>query len=132
MRLFVIDERQIRQVVYSLMSNAREAMPGGGVIGISARNETVRAGGKELMKPGRYVIVSVRDTGVGIPPENMARIFDPFFTTKEGRSGLSLASSYSIVRKHGGYLTATSNTASGTEFVVHLPVDPSTEPVAEQ
>ncbi len=123
-----IDERQIRQVVYSLVSNAREAMPGGGVVGISARNETVRAGGKELMKPGLYVIVSVHDTGIGIPPENMVRIFDPFFTTKEGRSGLSLASSYSIVRKHEGYLTVTSDPASGTEFVLHLPVNPSTEP----
>jgi CheY-like chemotaxis protein len=72
-------------------------------------------------EPRRYVRVSVADTGVGIPPENLHRIYDPYFSTKAGGSGLGLPTSYSVVRKHGGFLECESTVGQGSIFRVHLP-----------
>jgi PAS domain S-box-containing protein len=115
------DEGQVSQVINNLVLNAVQAMPRGGVIRISARN--VRAGSVEGMPlPGRdYVMISVRDEGIGIPEEHLQKIFDPYFTTKQRWSGLGLSITYSIVRNHDGAITATSTLGEGTTFRVYLP-----------
>ena len=107
-------------MIQNIVLNADQAMPQGGTVEISARN--VRAPGarhpRRSSQPGDYAAVSVRDSGVGIPPENLARIFDPYFTTKEKGSGLGLATSYSIVRNHGGAIVVESE--PGTGSTLHL------------
>jgi signal transduction histidine kinase len=111
------DEGQIAQVVQNIVLNAVQAMPGGGTLSIDARN--VRAPGPGVppqLEPGEYAAVRVRDSGAGIPAEHLPRIFDPWFTTKEKGSGLGLATSYSIVRNHGGALVARSEPGRGIEF----------------
>ncbi|MEI6634812.1 MAG: ATP-binding protein, partial [Chlamydiota bacterium] len=116
------NEGQVSQVINNLVLNAIQAMPRGGVIRISARN--VRAGSVEGMPlSGRdYVMISVRDEGIGIPEEQIQKIFDPYFTTKQRGSGLGLSISYSIVRNHDGAITVTSALGEGTTFRVYLPV----------
>jgi PAS domain S-box-containing protein len=115
-----VDEGQIRQVINNLMANAIEAMPQGGVITVAVENAPLE---REIfhLTPGRYVKISVMDRGVGIPGEHLPKVFDPFFTTKHKRSGLGLAVSYSIVRKHGGAITAHSEPGGGATFAVYLP-----------
>ncbi|MBW1750864.1 MAG: PAS domain S-box protein, partial [Deltaproteobacteria bacterium] len=95
-----VDEGQLSQVINNLVINGRQAMPKGGTIQISCRNCIVETGGALPLPAGNYVIIKVAYQGVGINPEHLAKIFDPFFTTKETGSGLGLASSYSIIRKH--------------------------------
>jgi PAS domain S-box-containing protein len=121
------DRRQIDQLVDNLLLNARQAMPMGGTITLVAENVIVPEDTRAAMRAGRYVRITVRDQGVGIPPELRARIFEPFFTTKTQGSGLGLTTSYSIVRKHNGYIDVESEPGVGTCFVVHLPA--SDEPV---
>ncbi|MGE0792488.1 MAG: ATP-binding protein, partial [Sandaracinaceae bacterium] len=117
----------IEQVLTNLVVNAREAMPAGGDIEVGVRTATSSAaaaaavGGPDA-KAGRYVVVSVRDTGHGIPPEHRAAIFEPFFTTKPEGSGFGLATSYGIVRAAGGFIEVESEVGSGSVFRVHLPV----------
>ncbi|MBA3273147.1 MAG: response regulator, partial [Chthoniobacterales bacterium] len=116
-----IDAGQIEQVVNALMLNAREAMPHGGTVRISARNvefEEEKSGA--LLPAGRYVRVSVSDRGEGIPEELVTKIFDPYFTTKATASGLGLAISYSVVKKHGGFLHLESSSPEGATFTFYL------------
>jgi PAS domain S-box-containing protein len=115
------DEGQIAQVVQNLVLNADQAMPGGGRITIRARN--LPATGPAA---GGHVEIVVRDEGAGIPPGDLPRIFDPYFTTKEKGSGLGLASVYSIVRNHGGTITAASVPGEGAAFTVTLPASGGT------
>jgi two-component system NtrC family sensor kinase len=105
------DEGQLQQAVIALSTNAIDAMPDGGRLTISARNEE------------GHVLIEVSDTGIGIAQENLAKIFDPFFTTKEiGRgTGLGLAVCYGIVTEHGGRLDVQSVTGKGTTFTISLP-----------
>jgi PAS domain S-box-containing protein len=119
------DEGQIRQVIHNLVQNAREAMPGGGTLQVSAR--ALRLGEGEILglPAGRYVCLQFRDCGGGIDRAHLSRIFDPYFSTKEmdtvkGR-GLGLAVSFSIVRSHGGTMMAQSTLAEGTTVSVYLP-----------
>ncbi len=116
-----VDPAQIEQVINALMINAREAMPHGGTVRISARNALLedRAGGG--LPDGRYVKVTVADRGSGISEENASKIFDPYFTTKPLGSGLGLAISYSIVKRHGGMLYLESSSDEGTTFSFYLP-----------
>jgi len=120
-----IDSEQIRQVIQNLLLNAREAMPGGGTINVSAKNLIVSGKEDLQLKEGRYVQISIEDHGVGIPEEISAKIFDPYFTTKDMGSrkgeGLGLAICYSIIKKHGGVITLESIVGSGTTFYVYLP-----------
>ena len=120
-----IDEVQISQVIQNLIINANQAMLMGGTITIRARNLTVSQGGPLPVKPGRYVQVSFSDTGPGIPEQVLPRIFDPYFTTKRHGSGLGLATAYSIMKRHGGYIMAESlagkNDGSGATFHLYLP-----------
>ncbi len=115
-----VDKGQIGQVVHNIIINASQAMPQGGLIHISLRNEDIGEG-RSALKPGRYVKLSVVDNGSGIPPEMLARIFEPYFTTKKQGSGLGLATVYSIVKKHDGHVEVQSKLGEGTTILVWLP-----------
>ncbi|HEX2860682.1 MAG TPA: ABC transporter substrate-binding protein [Lacunisphaera sp.] len=116
------DKGQLGQVVQNLVINASQAMPGGGVVTITAENHEIAAsGGTGALPPGRYVHLSVADTGVGISPDNLAKIFDPYFTTKAQGTGLGLATTYSIIKKHEGHILAESEAGKGTVFRLWLP-----------
>jgi signal transduction histidine kinase len=113
----VFDPQQIQQVMINLIQNAVQAMPDGGKlhVGLAAADD--------------HVVVTVRDTGVGIPPEHLARIFEPFFTTKpEGQgTGMGLAVSYGIVARHQGQITVESEVGAGSIFTLRLPKQRSQE-----
>ncbi len=125
------DSGQITQVVHNLIINADQAMPDGGLISVQGENVTITEGYPLPLKPGRYVRVTVEDQGCGIPPENLTKIFDPFFTTKKSGMGFGLATSYSIVQSHGGYLTVESTVGKGTRFFFFLPATGEAPPRAE-
>ncbi len=121
------DRGQIAQVVQNLVLNAVQAMPQGGVLRISARNERIEPG-TAAVAPGNYIRLVITDTGCGIPPEDLARIFDPYFTTKSQGSGLGLATVYSIVRKHRGAIDVDSQLGVGSTFQLLLPAAHAMEP----
>jgi PAS domain S-box-containing protein len=123
------DSDQIAQVIQNLVLNAIEAMPGGGVVRVALEPATLRQ--SHSVPAGSYVKVAVRDHGDGIPPNIMPHIFDPFLTTKGAGSGLGLSICYSIVKKHGGYIEASSRAGEGSEFAVLLPAVESGQALAE-
>jgi len=118
-----VDEGQIRQVIHNLVMNARESMPDGGTVTIAAGNVDLTHPEGPLA-PGRYVRLTVKDTGCGISPEDLERVFDPYFTTKEMGSekgmGLGLAICYSIVKNHNGYISISSEQGAGTTVSVYI------------
>ncbi len=117
-----IDEGQISQVINNLVINANQAMPDGGNVYISVENISKHKVEEiDFLSPGRYIKISIKDQGVGIPEKILQRIFDPYFTTKEMGSGLGLSSSYAIVNKHGGLIKVESEVNVGTTFFVYLP-----------
>jgi signal transduction histidine kinase/ActR/RegA family two-component response regulator len=116
-----VDTGQIHQVISNLVINAHEAMADGGVIAISAENKTINGQDRLPLENGDYVVVSVSDTGGGIPEENLVKIFDPYFSTKSGGFGLGLANSYFIVRNHRGHISVASQPGQGTTFCLYLP-----------
>ncbi|MDA8099342.1 MAG: PAS domain S-box protein [Nitrospiraceae bacterium] len=111
------DEGQIGQVVQNIVLNADQAMPNGGLIKISAENDGYGSG----LDGRRWVRITITDSGAGIPEERLGRIFEPYFTTKETGSGLGLATSYSIVRNHGGSIDVISAPKQGSTFSILLP-----------
>jgi PAS domain S-box-containing protein len=118
------DEQQLSQVFDNVLLNAQQAMPHGGTIEIRAENVTERIERWEYalkVVPGPYVRVSFTDTGIGIPAEHLGRIFDPYFTTKQRGAGLGLATCYSILKGHGGFVTVKSTLGQGTTVAIHLP-----------
>lgn len=116
-----VDESQINQVINNFIINAVQAMPGGGEIELKAKNVEVDEQNERAFKPGKYVKIKIKDTGVGITKENMTRIFDPYFTTKKDGSGLGLPISYSIIKKHNGYISVDSEVNKGTTFYIYIP-----------
>jgi signal transduction histidine kinase/ActR/RegA family two-component response regulator len=122
----LVNPTQLSQVLMNLCVNARDAMPQGGDLEITvetARLDELYAELAPDAKPGRYVMISVRDSGTGIPPQLIDKIFDPFFTTKEqGKgTGLGLSTSLGIVRSHGGFISVYSEPGTGALFKVYLP-----------
>lgn len=91
------------------------------MIKISAENAAVRAGSELPLKEGKYVRITVEDKGIGIPREYLSKVFDPYFTTKQKGSGLGLATVYSIIRNHDGYIGVQSEPGAGTRFYIYLP-----------
>ena len=121
-----VDRGQLEQVIVNLAVNARDAMPHGGALRISARNENVTSPieSKQGNVPcGDYVVIEVTDTGLGMDAVTQSRVFEPFFTTKEvGQgTGLGLATVHGIVAQSGGYITVESAVEEGTTFAVYLP-----------
>jgi two-component system, cell cycle sensor histidine kinase and response regulator CckA len=115
------DPGQIGQVFQNLTINAIQAMPTGGTIQVWAENLTLVADSELPLGAGRYIKISVRDQGMGIPAENLPRIFDPYFTTKHEGSGLGLASVFAIIENHHGHIAVESKPGAGTTFTIYLP-----------
>ncbi len=125
------DPAQIEQMLMNLIVNAKDAMPGGGEIIIETAEIQVDKIYQEKnleFKPGKYVLLTISDTGEGMEEEVLSKIFDPFFTTKEqGKgTGLGLATVYGIVKQHGGYIYAYSEKNMGTTFKIYLPATDKT------
>jgi len=116
-----IDSDQVSQVFQNLAVNARDAMENGGKLMV--RVEKIDIVDDKKLNPGEYLRIKFIDEGKGISPETQQKIFDPFFTTKAGGSGLGLATSYSIIAKHGGTIELDSKEAAGATFTVYLPVN---------
>ncbi|HOO72100.1 MAG TPA: PAS domain S-box protein [Spirochaetota bacterium] len=116
-----IDETQISQVVHNIILNARQAMPEGGYLSITADNVHVGPTAKIPLHEGKYIKIAISDQGIGIPEENIQKIFDPYFTTKTLGSGLGLTITYSIIKKHDGHISVESGPGEGTMFTIYLP-----------
>ena len=116
-----IDEGQINQVIYNFVINANQAMPNGGVIQVSAENITADPNTALPLQGRNYIKITIKDEGEGIPEDYIHKIFDPYFTTKKRGSGLGLASSFSIIKNHGGYIDVESEPEKGSTFSVYIP-----------
>lgn len=136
--LFLVsaDPTQLHQVLMNLSINARDAMPNGGTLELTASNINLDENYAKMFieaQVGRYILISVKDTGVGMPPEIQKRIFDPFFTTKEiGKgTGLGLSTALTIIKSHGGFINVYSEPDKGTKFTIYLPATESTAETSE-
>ncbi len=127
-----VDVGQFSQVVQNLVINADQAMPDGGVLTITTENIIMSQDCGLPVKAGQYVRIMVADTGVGIPFENQTKIFDPYFTTKGSGSGLGLTSTYSIIKRHDGYIFVDSQAGAGTTFFIYLPSSDAAGEVEEK
>ena len=125
-----VDKGQVGQAIQNIILNSIHAMPGGGVIRIALRNEEVTTGVRPAMVPGRYLRLTIADTGTGIAPQHLPRMFEPYFTTKAKGSGLGLATVYSIIKKHQGHIEVESKLGEGTKFHLWLPSVAETSAVA--
>ena len=117
----IVDEGQISQVLQNLVINAEQAMAEGGEIHVSVANECLDSPTELPLKAGNYVRVSVTDQGIGIPQDHLPKIFDPYFTTKQKGSGLGLATTYSIIKRHEGHINVSSALGKGACFTFYLP-----------
>ena len=128
-----VDQGQIEQVLLNLYVNATDAMPGGGDLFLKTINVTDKdiTSKPYKVQPGNYILLTVRDTGVGMDKETRERIFEPFFTTKglASGTGLGMASAYGIIEGHGGYIDVDSEVGEGATFSIYLP---ATEKVIEE
>jgi two-component system, cell cycle sensor histidine kinase and response regulator CckA len=115
------DPGQIGQVFQNLAINAIQAMPAGGTINVRAANLNLTTSIDWPLAPGNYIEISVQDQGIGILAEHLPKIFDPYFTTKQKGSGLGMATTYSIIKKHHGHIAVESKPGVGTTFNIYLP-----------
>jgi len=124
------DQGQIEQIILNIYVNAAEAMIGGGKLFITTRNISHKDIKKKpyTIKPGNYILLTIRDTGTGMDKATQAKVFDPFFTTKglAKGTGLGLASVYGIIKAHGGYIDLESQKGQGTTFFIYLPASKET------
>lgn len=127
-----IDPGRLEQVLMNLAVNAKDAMPTGGRLVIRTYETTIAATLSEELMGGRYVVIEVEDTGVGIDPDVQTRVFEPFFTTKpKGQgTGLGLSTAYAIVKQFGGHIEVDSRLGAGTIFKIYLPA--TTEPASDK
>ena len=120
------DPTQVHQVLMNICINARDAMPDGGTLTINAKNISLDENYARMdadVHPGRFVLITIADTGTGMTPRIRERIFDPFFTTKEvGKgTGLGLSTALTIVKSHGGFMNVYSEPGQGTRFSIYFP-----------
>ena len=118
-----VDEGQINQAISNIIINASQAMVQGGLVKVTARNMDIKPDNTPSrdLEPGPYIKLTIQDNGPGIPQEDLQNIFDPYFTTKPKGSGLGLATTYSIIEKHKGFITVQSQMEKGTAFHIYLP-----------
>ena len=115
------DEGQICQVLNNLIINADQAMPGGGTLTITGKNEMLSELNPFNLTAGPYVRLDLHDIGCGIPADRLIKIFDPYFSTKVAGTGLGLATAYSIIQRHKGHIAVASTPGAGTTFTILLP-----------
>jgi PAS domain S-box-containing protein len=127
-----VDSAQISQVIQNLIINAEQAMPNGKKIKVKVENTTLKRRLLPGVKPGKFVKIVISDAGIGIPEEHLEKIFDPYFTTKQKGSGLGLATSYSIIRRHEGHIQIKSKMGVGTDVEIYLPASESQVTVRDQ
>ena len=126
-----VDTSQLEQVVLNLVTNARDSMTQGGSMMLTTSDAPLSendASHHSDLAPGRYVLITVTDTGAGIAKTALPHVFEPFFTTRQGGTGLGLATCYGIVKQSGGHIAVTSEVSRGTTFSVYLPHIEATEP----
>ncbi len=137
LRTVCCDSTQLHQVLLNLCVNARDAMPAGGDLTVIAENVWVdadQAAKIPAAKPGPYVVITISDTGIGIPPDMQKKIFEPFFTTKEAGkgTGLGLSTTLDIVKSRGGFVNLSSAPGKGTAFAVWLPAQTGEKPAVSR
>ncbi|MDD5312953.1 MAG: PAS domain S-box protein [Dehalococcoidia bacterium] len=125
------DEGQLSQALNNIILNASQAMPGGGIIRLSAKNTFLEEDDIPNLKEGDYILITIEDRGPGIPHAELSKIFDPYFTTKKDRLGLGLSIAYSIIKNHGGLITVESVQHKGTTVHIYLPASTAKEEAAE-
>ena len=116
-----VDQGQIGQVFQNIAINANQAMPKGGTLNINVKNIQIGEDHELPLEAGDYIKISIEDQGVGISRKNLEKIFDPYFSTKKEGSGLGLATAYSIIKMHDGYIEVKSEVNKGTTFLIYLP-----------
>jgi PAS domain S-box-containing protein len=117
-----VDENQFGQVIDNLVINAMQAMPMGGTVILTAKNLIIEPTGNiNIPRQGDFVLITIQDTGIGIPKEMITNIFDPFFSTKQTGHGLGLATVHSIVMRHNGWIDVESVPGKGTTFSLYFP-----------
>ncbi|MFH2044179.1 MAG: ATP-binding protein [Pseudomonadota bacterium] len=126
------DVGQISQAINNIAINANQAMPEGGIIKIAAENLIIDDRQGLPLTPGRYIRISIKDQGVGIEEKYISKIFDPYFTTKQKGSGLGLATTYSIIKKHAGHIIVESKVGFGSTFNIYLPATDKAVPEKEE
>jgi CheY-like chemotaxis protein len=126
-----VDVGQLSQVINNIVINATQAMPEGGTIQVAAENLMIADEQSLPLKQGRYIRISINDQGVGIAEKHLENIFNPYFSTKQEGSGLGLATTYSIIKKHEGHITVESQLGIGTTFHIYLPASDKEVPEKE-
>ena len=126
-----VDARQIDQVFNNLLINAEQAMTDGGTVEMAIANVHIAQGAPAPLPPGRYVQLTVRDSGPGIEAAHQGRIFDPYFTTKPNGTGLGLATCFSIVKRHDGHIKLSAESGVGSVFVILLPASEAAPPAVK-